>query len=328
MSVVNDILHDLHQRRSQQSYVHSVPFLDEQELTSKVNVSRHLFVMLIVLVISSLVLYFSILSKYEPNTLYENASRLGAQISPQPSTTGAVDDANGILNISATKREPITSEMVEPLNVIDDTQLRLAVLSSAIKPAEKSFKATAVTPVATAQPEKTKKPIIKSAASISAVPISLVPSPSAVSPSVPNSSEPVYQTRRVTKNSQSVVGNVSKDEDLIRKFMIAEPKKVWPYIQKILPVASNKIDLMALGAQGEQRSHQHQTALNLYRTLAEIEPNEAKWKVGSGISLDALSQHAQALRDYKQSLKLNRLPAALNTFVRQRIAQLSGPQHE
>ena len=145
MSVVNDILNDLHQRRSPQSYVHSMPFFDEQEPASKVNISRHLFVMLIVLVISSLVLYFSLLSKYEPNTLYEDVSRLGKNITSQLSTKVVVDDTNSLLNMNAIKRESMKDEVVESLNVIDDTQLNLPALSSAIKPAENPIDAVSYT---------------------------------------------------------------------------------------------------------------------------------------------------------------------------------------
>lgn len=140
--------------------------------------------------------------------------------------------------------------------------------------------------------------------------------------------KPNSEKKIPAKNKKSVVKKVSNDELLIRKLMVSNPEKVWPHIKKLLPNSNNQTSLIALGAQGEQRSKNHQNAIELYKTLSDIEPNESKWRVGSAISYDALSRYDDALVEYKKSLILNALPAPLYSFVKQRIAQLTGIDNE
>lgn len=121
------------------------------------------------------------------------------------------------------------------------------------------------------------------------------------------------------------VTSVKKRKNLelnLKQLLKTHPHKVWPYIQDELKQNKDSIAMLALGAQGQQRSGQHNSAIQLYQRLLDIQPSEPRWKVGLAISLDNLGKSDQALIFYQQGMYSGKLDRALQDFVSGRITQI------
>lgn len=114
-----------------------------------------------------------------------------------------------------------------------------------------------------------------------------------------------------------------QDELKLHMMVKDSPKSVLPYIQQNFPNFYQHSQLLALAAQGEQRSGQHKKAINLYQQLIRMEPNDAKWRAGLGISLEASGASENAIKMYKLALGMKNLPTALAKFCRARLQFLS-----
>lgn len=165
------------------------------------------------------------------------------------------------------------------------------------------------------------------------------------SSSVSQTSEPPVNTVAVkTKETQVIedaitavqTGNTSKAKNLIKQtprsiqdelklhMMVKEqPKSVLPYIERNFPNFAQQPQLLALAAQGEQRSGNHQKAVNLYQQLIRMQPQQAKWRAGLGISLEAAGDAVSAARMYQLALSMDNLPIPLAKFSRNRLNILS-----
>jgi MSHA biogenesis protein MshN len=86
------------------------------------------------------------------------------------------------------------------------------------------------------------------------------------------------------------------------------------------PVASN-LDYYATRAALAQELSQTSLAASSYRLLAQAQPEEARWWLGLGISLDKQGRPLAALDAYRKALGLP-LSAGSRHFVQQRIGQL------
>ena len=167
----------------------------------------------------------------------------------------------------------------------------------------------------------------------------------------PNSSEsqsdrpaslvPKVATKTVqTEHIEEAVAAVKKGDDQAAKTLIAktpkviqdelklhmmvkeQPQSVFPYIQRNFPNFSQHTPLLALAAQGEQRSGAHKNAVSLYQQLVRMQPKQAKWRAGLAISLEAAGDTTNAARMYQLALTMNNLPKPLATFSRQRLQSL------
>ena len=334
MSVVNDVLTDLHKRRSQQSYQDCLPFISEQDSPASSYLSRYILGV-ILFCTAGYVAYFYVYNAYPKNDqlavydfAYQATDETGSAVIF--STPNQVrDDYEHIQNlpskvmpaeiVDTQKQEDfifLPSERVKIQDaIIEDTKQISATKGVGVKSHETetqsvSFSSIDKTTANISRPDSEKKSKVSATKSTSIT-------------------EPVNtQGSKSSRSNEARIANRTKDEDMLKQLMLNQPEKVWPYIQKILPQSSNKVGLMALGAQGEQRSRQYDTALELYQTLSQVEPRESKWRVGAAISYDALGDKQQALFSYQQSLQLSPLPPALFSFVTQRIAILNGASDE
>lgn len=98
-------------------------------------------------------------------------------------------------------------------------------------------------------------------------------------------------------------------------------EKIWMHIQSAYPDVGNNPKLLAIAAQGEQRSERHQSAVELYTRLVELSPQEAKWKVGLAISLEKLKHYDAAIENYSEAKK-STVSTSLNQFVNKRLTYL------
>ena len=306
MSVVNDILKDLHQRRRQHHYIPNIPFDYGEDDVSKINAFKPHFIIVITIFIG-LMLYFAMLSFNSQQELSVEEDAANSLPTTVTDTITNDDDTSIVLSTlaSSTEEEPALNNAVE-------AKAQLPV-SDEMEPTYQ--------PVLVEEKHSKTKPLLSELRHADPKKISNI-----------NKKETAKNSDVKSKDNERgkepVIKSIQNDELLIRKLMVSQPEKVWPYIQKLLPKTNNRISLIAMGAQGEQRSKNHQNAIDLYKALAEIEPNEPKWRVGAAISLDALSKYDDALIEYQRSLRSNQLPAPLYSFVKQRIIQLTGDQHE
>ena len=186
-----------------------------------------------------------------------------------------------------------------------------------------------------AEVESSSKPPIKN---------DLVESKTA-SKSVSQTSESPANTVAVkTKETQVIeeaitavqTGNSSKAKNLIKQtprsiqdelklhMMVKDqPESVLPYIERNFPNFAQQPQLLALAAQGEQRSGNHKKAVNLYQQLIRMQPQQAKWRAGLGISLEAAGDTVSAARMYQLALSMDNLPVPLAKFSRHRLNTLS-----
>jgi Flp pilus assembly protein TadD len=89
------------------------------------------------------------------------------------------------------------------------------------------------------------------------------------------------------------------------------------------PPISSDIDYHAMFAALLQDQQMHLEAVDIYKNLVRLRPDNGVWWMGLGISLEALSLRNEALDAYRQSLKIGTLPANLSQYVSGRIQTLS-----
>lgn len=307
MSVVNDILKDLHQRRRQHHYIPNIPFDYGEDDVSKINAFKPHFIFIAIIIFIGLMLYFAMLSFSSQQELSVEEDAVNSL--PTTVTDTITNDDDAIIALpalaSSTEEEPVHINAVEVKASL--------LVADEIKPSYQ--------PVLVEEKHSKTKPLTSEIRHTEPKKISNINK-------LETAKNSDVKSKANERGKEPVIKSIQNDELLIRKLMVSQPEKVWPYIQKLLPKTNNKISLIAMGAQGEQRSKNHKNAIDLYKALAEIEPNEPKWRVGAAISLDALSKYDDALIEYQRSLSSNTLPAPLYSFVKQRITQLTGDQHE
>lgn len=114
-------------------------------------------------------------------------------------------------------------------------------------------------------------------------------------------------------------------DDLKLRIMVKDdPVAVWPYIKQNFPDFQKDVSLLALAAQGLQRSGQHDMAIGFYQQLVRLEPNVSKWRAALAISLEAKGDDQAAKQLYKIALSMPNLPAPLAQFSQKRLTLLNG----
>lgn len=309
MSVVNDILNDLHNRQRQQRINQCIPFVYDDETETN---GAHIVLKISIIFITIIVLAF-IFNRYSQSIFdgfqffYKNISgiekKTEANITPQPKK----------IIVELPSKEP--GSKAEYVNPITDF-VRMPIKGESSKYSEihndKKFKLESdkkiVSKVISDVIKKTRKPLTVSVDDINS---------DITKKSVEFKIKNDIQERAISKSRKSV-----KDEADIQYWMNNSPEKIWPYIKASFPNAYGQASLLALGAQGEQRSAQHKNAIELYQRLLQLEPDQSKWYAGMAMSLDALGEHSRALVIYQKSKSLGGLPEALDIFVVRRMVEL------
>ena len=93
-------------------------------------------------------------------------------------------------------------------------------------------------------------------------------------------------------------------------------------LQKVSPDATLNIDYYNQRASLAQRLNIFMQASEDYRVLANIEPEQAKWWLGLGVSADRLNQSENAILGYTKALSLNQLDSQVTAFMQQRLRGL------
>jgi MSHA biogenesis protein MshN len=94
-------------------------------------------------------------------------------------------------------------------------------------------------------------------------------------------------------------------------------------MQHTLPYAGDNADFLGFSAAVLQRAGHHPEAVDQYRAALRLKPDAPVWWMGLGISLQASDHNSDALDAYKQALSGGSLSPELQTFVEQKIKQLT-----
>lgn len=109
----------------------------------------------------------------------------------------------------------------------------------------------------------------------------------------------------------------------IRRMMKHDPASVMPYLKNNFIHFSKSPSMLALAAQGEQRSGNHINAIQIYKNLIPMQPSDARWRAGLAISLEAMGDTERAKKLYRLALSMNNLPASLKRFSTTRLVSIN-----
>ncbi len=127
---------------------------------------------------------------------------------------------------------------------------------------------------------------------------------------------------KATKSILAKTPKVFQDEVKLRLMVKENPSNVLQYIKDNYQDYLYKADLLAMAAQAEQRSNNHESAIELYKGLIVQQPKDARWRAGIAISLEISGKLKSAKHMYALAIKMPNLPLALKNFSKQRLAIL------
>jgi MSHA biogenesis protein MshN len=94
-------------------------------------------------------------------------------------------------------------------------------------------------------------------------------------------------------------------------------------LQRSLPYAESNADYRALMAGVLQRANRHKEAADHYQAAVRLQPGNAVWWMGMGISLQADHRNAEARVAFQRAHDSGRLAPELQSFVERRLQQLN-----
>lgn len=124
------------------------------------------------------------------------------------------------------------------------------------------------------------------------------------------------------KSTFSTASKKIQDEVQWRLLLKENPQLVWPKIKQKYPDYLTQSRLLALSAQGQQRAGDHASAVQLYKKLIPLEPDDGRWRAGLAISLESLGDTENAKKLYNIALGMNNLPFSLMRFTQNRLEKL------
>ena len=95
----------------------------------------------------------------------------------------------------------------------------------------------------------------------------------------------------------------------------------WEAIRE--PALTNDTDFLGFRAGFAQQQQRFDTALADYNTLVALQPGDARWWLGLGVAADKTNRSHMAVQAYQKALRLQELDDDVETFIRQRISELS-----
>lgn len=326
MSVIHDVLKDLHDRHRQQQLDECLPFIKEE--MGEPNTRRWLGYAAWIVTLSCVYLVVNVTTFRE--TLYDPATAIIPETNPIPqdllnhSVTSIVkleDQANTEINDQDIMKEAILRQPLQQSNeIFSDSKENLdrkidingnEILTNQDNEYSKHDSELDSFQYETKKYINKKNDVQRDDSESHNIKRELGKSSLSINP---NSQ---INMRAVSVSSQSIF-----DEGRIKLWMQSEPQKVWPYIKSNVPDFINHIHLIALSAQAEQRSDHHDQAMYLYNLLINREPKQGRWKIGMAISLDAQGNQGAAKTYYQQGLSDQSLPVALKQFAYQRLQLL------
>jgi len=81
-------------------------------------------------------------------------------------------------------------------------------------------------------------------------------------------------------------------------------------------------EVHALASAYLQRTGRHERAIERYEAILRRRPNESRWWMGLGISLEAMNRKTEALNAYRVAMRVGGLPDQTRHWVSARITDL------
>lgn len=103
-----------------------------------------------------------------------------------------------------------------------------------------------------------------------------------------------------------------------------QTKEALKILSAIEPKIDEHIDYYAVLAELYRDQNQPFQAAKIYRQLLSVRPNEGRFWTGLGIALQMVDQNHAALLAYQKADKDNQLPVAVRSYVEQQIQHLAG----
>jgi tetratricopeptide (TPR) repeat protein len=302
MSVVNDVLKNLDQRKKNTQMAGASPFFYEEEKSS----NKWLWLGLMLAMICCSVMASIIYLQYS-----ETNKELLQQLAPI-SANKVIEELPEDLFIANIKIEK--SEVVEgkDLNIVTSNNILSSNKINAIQP---ESELTAAVPVLL---KPLEKKIIKKIPEILIAKRTETSKASESAVSAINSGDMNAARSNLEQASRKV-----QEEVKLRLLLKENPAEVLLRIKSKHNDYEKNPTLLALAAQGQQRAGLHGSAVELYKALIPLEPEQSKWRAGLAISLESLGDKASAKRLYELALSMNNLPISLRRFSESRLTRLS-----
>jgi MSHA biogenesis protein MshN len=93
-------------------------------------------------------------------------------------------------------------------------------------------------------------------------------------------------------------------------------------LERSLPYAESNAEYRAVMAGVLQRANRHKEAIEHYQAAVQLQPANAVWWMGLGISLQADKRNADAKAAFRRAAESGRLTPDLQSFVERRLQQL------
>jgi MSHA biogenesis protein MshN len=94
-------------------------------------------------------------------------------------------------------------------------------------------------------------------------------------------------------------------------------------LQRSLPYAASNAVYRALIAGVLQRANRHNDAIEHYQAAVRLQPDNAVWWMGLGISLQAEKRNAEARTAFQRAAESGQLAPELQSFVERRLQQVN-----
>ncbi len=315
MSVVNDVLKNLDQRQSQHQVVGGSPFFYEEESSNNKWLWFGLAVAVVCCGIMAAFIYlqYSLVDKglsqqvvpIEMGNIIDELPEdlFIAEVLEQELNTDIkeviTEDLNGFTVNNDQHKATLNNQVVKKI-VVETPSIRTPAIKKPVL--EKS--------VIKKQPADNSKQVIAKKTQTSKA------SESAVA--AINSGNSAAARSNLEQASRKV-----QEEVQLRLLLKDNPAQVFLRIKSKYRDYNSNATLLALAAQGEQRAGLHNSAVQLYKALIPLEPEQSKWRAGLAISLEGLGDTDSAKRLYELALSMNNLPGSLRRFSENRLKRLS-----
>lgn len=315
MSVVNDVLKNLDQRHSQRAVAGGSPFFYEEESSN----NKWLWFGLALAVISCGIMAAFIYLQY------------------------SVADSGLSQQIVSVETESLIDELPEDLFIVEAVEQELnADIAEGISGDLNGFTVKNNQDIPDFKNEVVKKTVVEQPTiKTSTIKKPVVEKPVTRQQPLENAKQVIAKKTQASKASESAVAAINsgdsaaarsnleqasrkvQEEVQLRLLLKDNPAQVYLRIKSKYRDYKNNATLLALAAQGEQRAGLHNSAVQLYKALIPLEPEQSKWRAGLAISLEGLGDTGSAKRLYELALSMNNLPGSLRRFSEIRLKRLS-----
>lgn len=293
MSVVNDVLKNLNQRHAQASASMAIPYVYEQEKSPPYIMMSILAGLILLSFGLSIKLWMDSQSQYlalelDPELFFIEPLAIKNESLP--------DNTSSIERLVAVKPEPLIKESPVPklAKYTEPEMQAITVVKARVADATKTESANGITQQSS-----------QSVANMQAV-------------------DSMNRGDDIAAQRSSINADKAISDAIALRLMVKNsPQNVYGFIKDNYQDFHKQPDLLAIAAQAQQRIGEHNKAIELYKMLIRVQPQDARWRVGFAISLEGSRDAESALKMYRMALELGNLPQALAQFCHQRIQYLS-----